>query len=73
MTDVRVTQLIKEAVVTEAAPDHRITSAVIEIVRADVAPTRVTSAAIEVLRSVGGASITSTAATVLCIATAGGD
>lgn len=73
MTDVRVTQLIKESVVTETAPDQRVTSAAVEALRTPAAALRVTSAAIEVLRIISSTSTVSAAATVLCIATSGGD
>lgn len=72
MTDVRVTSLVKEVVVREVAPDARVTSSAVEVLRAPSADLRVTSAVIEVLRTVVGAPPTVSAAqTVVCVASSG--
>jgi hypothetical protein len=72
MADVRVTSLVKEVVVKEVAPDQRVTSAAVEVLRNMPSSLRVTSAAIEVLRSLSGAPPTiSNVQTVVCIASSG--
>jgi hypothetical protein len=72
MTDVRVTSIVKEVIVTEVAPDQRVTSAAVEVLRKTPSEQRITSAVIEVLRSISGAPPTVSAVqTVVCVASSG--